>query len=70
MMMSELSFYPLDAVSSKSKVMNLNVGFFQMVPKIIAEEGFYGLFKGYSAAYYSSMYSGFIYFYVYKVMKG
>lgn len=69
MLIGESSFYCIDAVNAKSKIMNVNLGFFEMVPKIIAEEGIYGLYKGYSVSYYSSMYSGFVYFYTYKMIK-
>jgi hypothetical protein len=69
MLIGESTFYCIDAVNAKSKIMNVNLGFFEMVPKIISEEGVYGLYKGYSVSYYSSMYSGFIYFYTYKMLK-
>ena len=69
MLIGESSFYCIDAVNAKSKILNVNWGFFEMIPKIISEEGFYGLYKGYSVCYYSSMFSGFIYFYAYKTLK-
>ena len=69
MLIGESTFYCIDAVNSKSKILNVNLGFFKMVPKIIAEEGVYGLFKGYSVSFYSSMYAGFVYFYTYKMIK-
>jgi hypothetical protein len=46
-----------------------NVGPLTMAKKVIHEEGVLGLFKGYSACYYSSILYGYIYFYLYKGVK-
>lgn len=40
-----------------------------MVKKIYKNEGIYGLYKGYSATYYSSSVSGYFYFFLYKGIK-
>ena len=68
-LVSESSFYWLDAINAKSKMLRHNLGLFEMAPKVLYEEGAYGFFKGYSSTYYSTMYSGFVYFYVYKALK-
>ena len=41
-----------------------------MARKVIKEEGVQGLFKGYTACYYSSILYGYVYFYLYKGVKG
>ena len=41
-----------------------------MFRKVIQEDGVGGLFKGYSACYYSSILYGYLYFYIYKGLKG
>ena len=40
-----------------------------MVRTILKNEGVYGLYKGYSASYYSSILYGYLYFYIYKGLK-
>lgn len=40
-----------------------------MIRKIVKTEGIYGLYKGYSASYYSSIIYGYLYFYIYKGLK-
>jgi hypothetical protein len=41
-----------------------------MAKKVIREEGIQGLYKGYTACYYSSILYGYVYFYLYKGVKG
>ena len=41
-----------------------------MFRKVIQEDGVGGLYKGYSACYYSSILYGYLYFYIYKGLKG
>lgn len=69
MLVSESSFYCIDAVNARSKMLETNVGFKEMLRRIRVNEGVFGIFKGYSATYYSSILSGFIYFYFYKGIK-
>ena len=40
-----------------------------MFRKVIKEEGIAGLYKGYTACYYSSILYGYLYFYLYKGFK-
>jgi hypothetical protein len=40
----------------------------QLAP-IFQSEGLGGMYKGYSASFYSIMIHGFVYFYIYKAMK-
>lgn len=40
-----------------------------MVKRILKTEGIYGLYKGYSASFYSSIFYGYLYFYLYKGSK-
>jgi hypothetical protein len=69
MLVGESSFYCIDAINARSKMLEANVGFREMMQKIIKNEGYCGMFKGFSATYYSSILSGFIYFYLYKGLK-
>lgn len=69
MLISESSFYYIDLINARSKVLKVNVGFIEMISMIIRRDGLIGLYKGFSASYYSSILSGFIYFYLYKGIK-
>lgn len=68
-LIGESSFYFIDAVNMRSKILHENVGFAEMTKRIIKNEGIYGLYKGYSASYYSSILYGYLYFYIYKGLK-
>lgn len=68
-LVGESSFYFIDAISARSKVLKENVGMRDMVREVIKNEGIGGLFKGYSACYYSSILYGYLYFYIYKGLK-
>lgn len=46
-----------------------NKGFGEMVTWILKNEGVNGMYKGYSASFYSIIIHGFVYFYVYKGLK-
>lgn len=69
MLCGESMFYCIDAVNARSKVLHENVKFVDMVRRIIKHEGWYGLYKGYSASFYSSILYGYMYFYIYKGLK-
>lgn len=69
MLLAESLFYCIDAVNTRSKVLPDNVRFIDMVRKILKAEGMYGLYKGYSASFYSSILYGYMYFYIYKGLK-
>jgi Mitochondrial carrier protein len=69
-LIGESSFYFIDAINARSKILTHNVGFNQMLKDVLKTEGVSGLFKGYSACYYSSIMYGYLYFYIYKGFKG
>ena len=69
MLLGESAFYCIDAVNTRSKVLSENVEFKEMVKRIVRSEGIRGLYKGYSATYYSTIFYGYLYFYVYKGLK-
>lgn len=68
-LISESSFYFIDAVNARSKILNENVRFVDMIRSILKNEGIKGLYKGYSASFYSSILYGYLYFYMYKGLK-
>ena len=68
--LAESSFYFIDAINTWSKVITTeNLGIHQMAAKILREEGIYGLYRGYSSCFYSSILYGYVYFFVYKGLK-
>ena len=69
-LIGESSFYFIDAINARSKVLEQNLSITEMSKKVIREEGIGGLFKGYTACYYSSVLYGYLYFYIYKGLKG
>ena len=68
-LIGESSFYFIDAINARSKVLPENVGLTTMFRRVVEAEGIAGLFKGYSACYYSSILYGYLYFYIYKGLK-
>lgn len=68
-LISESSFYFIDAVNARTKILKENVKFGTMIRNIIKNEGIRGLYKGYSASFYSSILYGYMYFYLYKGLK-
>ena len=68
-LIAESSFYFIDAVNARSKVLKTNVKFPVMLRHILKTDGVAGLFKGYSASFYSSILYGYLYFYIYKGIK-
>lgn len=68
-LVGESSFYFIDAINARSKVLKENISMGQMMKQVIKTEGIYGLYKGYSACYYSSILYGYLYFYIYKGLK-
>lgn len=69
MLVGESAFFVIDGINTRTKMINGNIPLKDMFKKVTKNEGYMGLFKGYSAAFYSSILSGFIYFYVYKLSK-
>jgi len=68
-LLGESMFYCIDAVNMRSKVLSENVPFHKMIKRILKAEGISGLYKGYSASFYSSILYGYLYFYLYKGLK-
>lgn len=69
-LIGESSFYFIDAVNARSKILHHNTPFIKMMRDIVKNEGVLkGLYKGYSASFYGSMMYGAIYFYIYKGLK-
>lgn len=69
MLVGESTFYCIDAVNTRSKILTENVGFKDMVNRIMKSEGIYGLYKGYSATFYGTILYGYLYFFIYKSTK-
>lgn len=68
-LIGESSFYFIDAINARSKMLTNNVSFTYMMKNVLKTEGVQGLFKGYSACFYSSIFYGYLYFYMYKGIK-
>lgn len=70
-LIGESSFYFIDAVNTRSKIIqHHNAPFYRMLREIVVKEGIRkGLYKGYSASFYGSLMYGYIYFYIYKGLK-
>lgn len=71
-LIGEGSFYFIDAVNTRSKVLQSheNIPFRTMFRDIVKTEGIStGLYKGYSASFYGSIMYGGIYFSIYKGLK-
>ncbi len=70
MTMCDLTLYSMESINARSKVLRgENVGFMDMTRRILKNEGISGMYKGYSASFYSIMIHGFVYFYIYKAVK-
>ena len=70
MLLCDVSLYSIESINARQKVVKgENVGFWDMTRRIIAKEGFSGMYKGYSASFYSIITHGFLYFYLYKGIK-
>lgn len=66
---SELSFYCLDTINSRSKISTESISMMRMLRNVINEEGATALFRGIAATYYGSMFYGFTYFFSYPWLK-
>ena len=67
----ETGFHMIDTVNIRSKA-NPHLGsssMLSLVSKIWAKEGIIGFGRGFSAAFYGGLFSGFIYFSLYKIFK-
>jgi hypothetical protein len=70
MTLCDVSLYSIESINARSKILRgENVGFSEMTKRIFQSEGMNGMYKGYSASFYSIMIHGFVYFYIYKAMK-
>jgi hypothetical protein len=70
MVLNDFALYSIESINARSKILRgENVGFNEMTRKIIKEEGFSAMYKGYSASFYSIIIHGFVYFYIYKALK-
>lgn len=70
MAICDVSLYSIESINARSKILRgENVGFVEMTKRIMKNEGISGMYKGYSASYYSIMIHGFVYFYIYKALK-
>ena len=68
----ETSFHFIDTVNIRSKATTTGAepGFKSLVNKIWQKEGLYGFGKGFSACFYGAAACGFVYFALYKFLKG
>ena len=70
MTICDASLYSIESINARSKILRgENVGFTEMTKRILKNEGINGMYKGYSASFYSIMIHGFVYFYIYKAIK-
>ena len=69
-MIIETVFHIVDTVNIRSKVLADNKSStWQQVRQIYTKEGVYGFGRGFSACFYGSIFCGFSYFYLYKLVK-
>lgn len=66
---SEMTFYFIDTINMRSKVLNSNKNCISMFRHIVSNEGVSGLTKGIQASFYGAIIYGFTYFYLYKLFK-
>jgi hypothetical protein len=70
MVINDFALYSIESVNARSKILRgENVSFSDMTRQIIKNEGLLGMYKGYSASFYSIIIHGFVYFYIYKALK-
>lgn len=66
---SEMTFYFIDTINMRSKVLNTNKNCISMFRDIVKYEGILSLTKGIQASFYGAIIYGFTYFYLYKQLK-
>ncbi len=70
MVVNDFALYSIESINARSKILRgENIGFGDMTRQILKNEGLQGMYKGYSASYYSIIIHGFVYFYIYKALK-
>ena len=65
----EISFYLLDTVNTRSKIMDESISSLKLLDNVLKEEGATALVRGVSATYYGSVLYGGVYFYSYTWLK-
>jgi hypothetical protein len=65
----EALFHFADTVNVRAKVSDSNDSSLKIVKKIYQKEGILGFTRGFSAMFYGSVFCGFIYFSLYKLLK-
>lgn len=66
----ECLFHFVDTVNIRTKASEASISTMSMVNKIWAKEGIVGFGRGFSACFYGSAVGGFLYFCLYKTLKG
>lgn len=70
MLINDVSMYSIESINARQKmVKGENICMRDITKKILATEGLTGLYRGYSASYYSIITHGFCYMYFYKAIK-
>ena len=66
----ELAFYPLDVINMQQKTFtNQNISSRQMFRSVFNHYGPYGIYRGFSGSYYSTLTAGYVFFALYKGIK-
>ena len=68
-MVSELTLHCIDTVNVRCKGVKGSIRWYQMVEQIVTKEGWGKFFVAINATFYASLFGGFIYFSLYKLMK-
>ena len=70
MFICDFSCYSIESINARTKIVRgENVPFMEMVKKVLRNEGLAGMYKGYSASFYSIIIHGFGFYYLYKGLK-
>lgn len=70
MLINDVSMYSVESINARQKMIRGgNVSMMDMTKKILKSEGVAGMYRGYSASYYSIITHGFFYMYFYKAIK-
>jgi hypothetical protein len=59
----------MDAVNLQQKINPNNINSFELVKQQYKSHGSFGLYRGFTTAYYSSALTGFAFFSIYKGLK-
>lgn len=70
MLINDFTLYSMESINARSKMIKgENVSMTEMTRRIVNKEGFIGMYRGYSASFYSIITHGFLYMYFYKWLK-